>query len=256
MRSVISKKGNNYTVMFGPDICDPILTERTLKYFEQLMEIDAVVYGGEEKGEDCVYIGDVQGYINRFGYVDDGKQSKLDPKAGVVDNMVAVLKDDKIVGYISYLTLGDELYEEMLHPDINAYLNDPERRDDGIKGTQLKQWTKDGENNLFVLSIAIDPKYWGSDVIQVLTDGFRDELINKKNQGYDITSISMDTVSEHGEKFAKMLRCDIAKDNGEQLILPAPESDKSGHPVTVRLCEGKNIDLLLTEGFDFSYKEN
>lgn len=38
-------------------------------------------------------------------------------------------------------------------------------------------------------------------------------------------------------------------------ILPAPESDESGHDVTVRVCEGENMRLLLTQGFDFSHKD-
>ena len=257
MKRVTSRRGNTYEILYGADICDATLSSKTKKYFDRLMEIDSDVFGGEDKGDDCVYVGDVSGYIDRFGYVEDTKrgQYRLDPTAGVVDNIVAVAKDDRILGYINYLTMDDELHNEIIHPDVEAYLADPARRDDGITGSQLRQWSKDKPNNLFILSVAVDKEYQDSDVIKVLTNSFREELVQKQKDGYDVTSISADTVSDHGEKFAKMIRCDIAEEHGKKVILPAPESDESGHDVTVRVCEGKNMELLLQKGFDFSHHD-
>ena len=254
MKHVTSRRGNNYDVLFGHDICDETLTPKTQSYLERLMEIDTDVFGGEDKGDDCIYVGDIGGYLSRFGYVEgaDG-QSRLDPNQGVVDNIVAVAKEGKILGYINYLTMDDELHHEIMHPDVDAYLADPARRDDGIEGHQLRQWSKDKPNHLFILSVAVDKEYQDSDVIQVLTNSFREELRGKQAAGYPVSSISADTVSDHGEKFAKMLRCEVAEDDGKKVILPAPESDESGHDVTVRVCEGKNMELLLEKGFDFSH---
>ena len=249
MKQVTSRRGNTYDILYGADICDPTLTPKTQAYLDRLMEIDTDVFGGEDKGADCVYVGDVSGYLNRFGYVEDKEtgEYKLDPTAGVVDNIVAVAEDGKILGYINYLTMDDELHNEILHPDVEAYLENPARRDDGITGSQLSPWSKDKPNNLFILSVAVDKQYQDSDVIKVLTDSFREELVQKKKDGYNVTSISADTVSDDGEKFARMIHCEAAEESGKKVILPAPESDESGHDVTVRVCEGKNMELFLQE---------
>ena len=252
MKTVIGKDGGEYQVLFGKDICDSTLTPKTREFFEQLMKIDGEAYGGDEKGEDCAYVGEIDGYINRFGYVEKDGQMVLDPEHGVVDNIVAIAQKGKIIGYINYLTMDDALHEEIIHPDIDAYMEDPTRRDDGITGDQLRQWSKDKPNHLFILSIAVDKEHRDTDAIQVLTDSWRQELIDKRDQGYEVTSITCDTVSDHGEDAAKMFRCENVQDgDGKPVILPAMESDESGHEVTVRVCEGENIRLLLDEGFDF-----
>ena len=253
MKKIRDINGKSYTILKGTDICDPTLTPKTKGYFEQLMAIDSSVYGGDEKGEDCEYVGDIEGYINRFGYDEDGN---LDPSKGVVDNIIAIAdpnKDNEIIGYVNYLTMDDRLYEEIINPDINAYLEDPTRRDDGITGDQLRPWSKDKPNNMFILSIAIDKKYQDGEAIKILTDSFLEELREKQKEGYPVTSITCDTVSDHGEDAMKMFRCDNCKGkDGKPIILPAMESDESGHEVTVRICEGENMEKLLQKGFDLN----
>ena len=245
MKSVVTDKGTAYKILTGADICgtkEGPMSEQTKKYIDDLMVIDAECYGGDEKGEDCCYVGDATGYYDRFGFTEgkDGTWS-LNSEKGCIDNIIAVANDeDKIVGYINYLTMDKELYNEIINPDIEAYLEDPTRRDDGITGDQLKKWSK------------TDPNYQDGDVVKLVSNEFRDELIRKEKAGYHINSITADTVSDHGEDFVKMLRCDTAKsEDGMPIILPCPESDESGHPVTVRVCEGENLEALLTKGFDF-----
>ena len=240
-------EGNNgYKVLFGKDICDSVLSEKTLTYFKQLMAIDAEAYGGDEKGEDCVYVGVIDNYINRFGYESSNLNAKLG-KFGEIDNIIAVSKDDIIIGYINYLTMGDELFNEIINPDINAYLEDPGRRDDGITGKQLAHWKN--SNNLFILSIAVKKEYRDSGIIKILTNEFLNELREKDEAGYKINSITADTVSDHGEKIMKMFRSEIVMNENGPVILPAPDSDESGHEVIVRICKGENMKDLLKLGF-------
>lgn len=59
---------NDCEILFGKDICDTVLTKKTLTYLKQLMDIDAEAFGGAEKGTDCVYVGEIDNYIDRFGY--------------------------------------------------------------------------------------------------------------------------------------------------------------------------------------------
>ena len=257
MKRVVTENGATYKILTGADICGTEagpMSEKTAKYIDDLMAIDAECYGGDEKGEDCCYVGDATGYYDRFGFVEgeDGKWS-LDPNRGCVDNIIAVANDEgRIVGYINYLTMGEELHNEIVNPDIEAYLEDPTRRDDGITGDQLKKWSKDEPNDLFILSVTIAKDYQDGDVVKLVSNEFREELIRKEEEGYHINSITADTVSDHGEDFTKMLRCDNAKGkDGKPIILPCPESDESGHPVTVRICEGENLEALLSQGFDF-----
>ena len=258
MKRIITDKGNTYKILTGKDICDNPMSEKTKQYIDDLMAIDTECYGGEDKGEDCIYVGNASGYYDRFGYRENEKgEMILDPNIGCVDNIVAVANENnQIVGYINYLTLGNDLYNEIINPDIDAYLEDPSRRDDGITGEQLTKWSKTNPNNLFILSVTIAKKYQDGEVVKLVSNEFRNELIQKENEGYHINSITGDTVSDHGEDFLTMLRCDNAKNSdGKPLILPAPESDESGHDVTVRICEGENLEKLLEEGFDFSRKK-
>lgn len=253
---VTGESGKTYRIVTGRDMCEEKLEPNTIKFFDQLMDIDRQVFGGDDKGDDCVYVGDVDGYINRFGYVEKDGEMVYDPTAGVADNIVAIMEDDKVIGYVNYLTMDDELKDLILNPDFDYLAEDPEgfaeSRDDGITGNQLRQWQKDGENNIFILTTAIAKEHQDSEVIKLLTNNFLEELRDKAAQGYEITSITNDTVSDHGEDIARMFRCDMAKGADEKdLILPAPESDESGHDVHVRICDGDNVRLLLEEGFDF-----
>ena len=255
-KAVTGSSGKTYRIVTGREMCEDHLEPNTNAFFEQLMDIDRSVFGGDEKGDDCVYVGDVSGYIDRFGYVEKDGKMVYDPTAGVADNIVAIMEDGKVIGYVNYLTMDDELKDTILNPDFEYMAEDPEgfaeSRDDGITGSQLRQWQKGGENNLFILTIAIDKEHQDTDALKVLTDSFLEEIRDKEAQGYPITSISGDTVSDHGEDALRMFRCDMAKgSDGKDLILPAPESDESGHDVHVRICEGENLEKLLTDGFDF-----
>ena len=248
MHTVTSNEGNAYEILKGEDICDETLTDKTMGYFSRLMEIDCEVY-------NSAYSGDISGYVDRFGYrpldnEDPTSPLVLNPEKGCIDNIIAVAKDDKIIGYINYLTANEELYDEIIHPDMEAYYDDPGRRDDGISGLQIDQWSKDNPNHLFILSIAIDKEHQDTDVIKVLTNEFRQELTNKINEGYEIESITGDTVSDHGEDALTMMRFTCAEEEGKPLILPAPEADDTEHDVTVRICTGQDLEDMINKGFD------
>lgn len=243
-----------YEILKGTDICEPTLTPFTMGHFERLMEIDNVAYGGEEKGADCEYVGEIDGYINRFGYREQDGEMVLDPNAGCADNMLAVAENGRILGYINYLTMGEELHHEILHPNLEAYLKDQTIRDDGITGDQLVQWSKEKPNHLFILSITIDKPYQDTDVIKTLSEAFVQELRAKEAEGYMIGSITGDTVSDHGEKAMRMFRCEPASPDGKPLTLPAMESDASGHEVTVVIADGERLRELIRTGLDIPKK--
>lgn len=231
---------DDYHIFYGSDICDETLSEKTHKYMEQLMTLDAEAYG-EEKGDTCLYIGKVDGYIDRFGYVD----GKLKSDYGNVDSIVAIEKDNQIIGYINFLLLSDELYQEIINPNIVEYMQHPENRDDGIKGSQVCQWSTE-RNNLFILSIVVGKQYRDGHIIKILTNAFL-EYLREKSRTYPITSITCDTVSNHGETIMQMFRCKKILN-----ILPPPKSDKSGQSVVVRICVGDDIRKLLLDGFYFA----
>ena len=252
MKDIITRTGQKFKVLTGKDICDQEMTEKTKKYIDDLMVIDTECYGGEDKGEDCIYVGDASGYYNRFGYVEsENGEMHLDESSGCIDNIIAVAdENDRIIGYINYLTMGEALFNEIIHPDIPAYMEDPSRRDDGIVGEQLKQWDKNSPNHLFILSVTIAKEYQNTDIVKIISSEFRQELAQKEAEGYHVDFLGGDTVSDHGEHFLSMLCGTAAKGaDGTPLILPAPESDESGHDVTVVTCD---VERLIKYGFDFS----
>lgn len=233
-----------YHLLYGTDICDTTLTTKTKKYIKQLMQLDKQAYG--EKGKDCIYIGKQESYLDRFGYKKIKGKYHLLSDYGNVDSIIAIQYKDRIIGYINFLLLSDELYDEIINPNMTEYAIHPENRDDGITGKQVCQWSKE-KNNIFILSIVIDKQFQNGEVIRLLTNSFV-SYIKEKSKEYPITSITCDTVSEHGTKIMKLFWCIPIYKNKQELILPAPESDLSQYGVHVLRSKGYNIHRLLQYG--------
>ena len=234
-----------YNIIFGRDFCKPVLDDENRRYLEQIMDIAYEVFRDNEKGEECLYSGNLDGLLNKLGYVKNNDKMILDKNSGCSDNIIAITKDGIIIGYFYYLTMNDKLLNYIAYPDIDDYIKHPENRDDGITGKQLKQWSKEEPNNLFIIAVAIKKEYQNTDAIKILNNAVLNELRQKEKDGYKISSIYGDTISDQGERFSVLYRMKAVS------ILPAPGWDKSGHNVTVRVCKEEDLDKLLSEGFCF-----
>jgi len=104
----------------------------------------------------------------------------------------AVDDEDRMCGYICFFPITDELYERILNEDVMF--------DDNIKPTDIKQYTRDDVNNLFVISIARFPQYMGQGIGFNLVKEMFSYLNSLSELGYEIGNILAVTTSSEGNR--------------------------------------------------------
>lgn len=176
-------------------------------FLDDVYEIDKQVYSP-------VLCGDIKNLYKRY---------KKCP-----DSYVLLYFMDRLVGYISVLNMGDELYNQMNDPSYHGM------RDDDIMPEELDDWKKDEMNHLFILSVAIIPGYRDGNVIKVLGNKFLEFLRDKENNGYKIGSLAGSAVSDGGERFLRRFRGEYIKD--------------LEHGYRYIFADRKNIEELLKNG--------
>ncbi len=104
----------------------------------------------------------------------------------------AVDDEDKMCGYICFFPITDELYERIMNEDVMF--------DDNIQPKDIKQYTKDSINNLFVISVARFPQSKGHGIGFNLVKEMFSYLNSLSELGYEIGNILAVTTSAEGDK--------------------------------------------------------
>lgn len=102
-------------------------------------------------------------------------------------------ENGRLAGYINFIPCTDALYKDIRY-DTEII------RDDDIEPEEMSKW-QNGDNNIFVISVATAPEYRDSIVIRLLTDAWIDYLNNMNDDGYRIKTITAIVVSPDGRKF-------------------------------------------------------
>lgn len=108
----------------------------------------------------------------------------------------AVDDEDKMCGYICFFPVSDELY--------NRILNDEVIYDDNIESKDVKQYTKNEKNNVFIISVALLPEYMGQGIGFNLVKEMFSYLNTLYCLGYEIGDILAYSTSTRADRlFAK-----------------------------------------------------
>ena len=126
------------------------------------------------------------------------------------ESFLLVYDGDYLVGYINFFPVGDKLHSEMIDR------NDHRMRDDDIKPEEIHDWSTDKNNDIFIISIAIQEEYRKGEAILLLSNAFLEFLRSKDSNGFKVTSISGYAVSLGGVKFLKRMNASLLKDTDEE----------------------------------------
>lgn len=128
-----------------------------------------------------------------------------------------------VAGYVNFFPCERGLYEDNL-------FRSPVIRDDDILPEEVAPYRADA-NHLFIISLAVHPRYQGTEVIRLLSDGLIDYLNRLQDEGFPITDIMGTAVSSDGKKaLANYLFREVRTlDDGN----------------TVYVCDGKLLERLL-----------
>ena len=126
------------------------------------------------------------------------------------DSFIAVIDNDKLIGYLNYLNIKEDKYNQI---KLSNIIIDEFSLEDIIPFTN--------NNNIVINSVVIDKDYQNTDVIKYITDGLLDKLKELESNGYHINSIDLTAISSDGAKFARNLGLDLYKelDDGNKLFI-------------------------------------
>ncbi len=182
-------------------------TDMTEEHLKMVYEIDKLVYTEELQGE----------YKNlkaRFN--------------GNRDTFICVMVGEELVGYINFFPVGEALREELLDPEHTRI------RDDDITPEELASYSKEDDNHIFIISVAVHPNWRGGDVTKLLGKSFARYIAQKHRSGYEISGMSGAVVSGGGRRFLSYMH----------FVPYKPLED--GYELYV--CGGKNIEELIRHG--------
>lgn len=190
--------------------------EMGLAFLPKIMEIDAKCYPDQ-------YVGELANMEARY---------KENPRT-----FVCVMDGDKVAGYINFFPVKPKLWDEIVETGM-------EIRDDDIRPDEMADYSKEEDNNLFIISIAVSPEYRSDkNVVITLTDGFVDYLNELEEEGYPIHAISATAVSEDGQKFLRSRMFRIYREIHDEN--------------KVYLCDGIYLKKLLKKDLYFkTYKDD
>lgn len=185
-----------YEILFGDQV--------DVAFLDKLVPVDRACY--EE-----AYWGDPQRTVDRFLKNRRSFVFVVDPANG------------DVAGYINFFPCEEGLYQDNL-------FRSPVIRDDDIRPDEVAPYRSDA-NHLFIISMAVHPRYQGTEVIRLLSGGFIDCLNQLRDEGFPVTDIMGTAVSDDGKKALRTYRFREVRtlDDGN----------------VVYLCDGKLLDKLM-----------
>ena len=188
----------SYRVLYGDQFDE--------EFLKDVLAIDEIVYAADGYvGELCNMVARYQVERRQFVCIWDEEQQRL-------------------AGYINFFPCSQGLYEDIRYQTEII-------RDDDIRPDEMMT-LQQGNNHLFIISIATHPEYRDKSVIKDLSNAWIDYLIQLEQQGYHITDIAATAVSPDGQKALRRYRFE------KERVLK-----KDGNIVFV--CEGDNLRKLL-----------
>lgn len=119
------------------------------------------------------------------------------------ESYILAYDNKKLIGYICFFPISDELYSEMLISDT--------MKDDDISPDDIVSYKEGKKHNIFIISIVIDPSYRDKEAIKLITNEFIKFIKEKNENDYIIDKVLGTTVSDDGFKFATKLNFKIYK---------------------------------------------
>lgn len=128
------------------------------------------------------------------------------------ESLIIVNYNNKLVGYLNYLVLTEEKYNEMINSNITI---------DNFEIDEITSFYKNKNNYITINSIVIDKDFQNGDVIKCLTERLQLILKQKNNDNYTISGMNAIAVSEDGRKALKNLGFEEQKclDDGNYLYV-------------------------------------
>lgn len=151
-------------------------------FIKDIMGLDSLAYNEDMQGT-------YDSINNRF------KKNK--------DSYILAYDNKKLVGYICFFPISDELYSEMLISDT--------MKDDDISPDDIVSYKKGKKHNIFIISIVINPSYRDKEAIKLITNEFIKFIKEKNENDYIIDKVLGTTVSDDGFKFATRLNFKVYK---------------------------------------------
>ena len=141
----------------------------------------------------------------------------------------------KMAGYINFFPCEESLYQDNL-------TRCPIIRDDDITPDEVAPWRETG-NHVFIISLAVHPKYQGGQVIKLLSNSWIRYMNRLEGLGYPITDIMGTAVSGDGRHALK------------NYLFRQLRHLADGN--TVYICDGTRLDNLLAGKLYFkSYQDD
>ena len=104
----------------------------------------------------------------------------------------AVDEEDRMCGNICFFPITDELHDKIMNSDVMY--------DDNIEPKDMKPYTKESVNNIFVITVARYPQYKGNGIGFNLVKEMFSYLNSLSELGYEIGEILAVTTSAEGER--------------------------------------------------------
>lgn len=120
-----------------------------------------------------------------------------------------LLNEGKIVGYICYFPITQRLREGIVN---GTYTNDVDLASEDVLAYEASQ------GSLYIISLAIDPKYQGTDALKVMMSAFEHRL-NTLALTYGIEEVLAVTVSEKGRTTLEKQGFNLMRDIDEQVAV-------------------------------------
>ena len=111
-------------------------------------------------------------------------------------SMIVVTYNDKVVGYLNYLNITKEKFDEMLNSSLTTY---------NFSIDDIVSFRKRSKHYITINSIVIDKKFQNGYAIRLITRRFKRELTKLYNANYKIDSVGAIAFSEDGKKLFEKL---------------------------------------------------
>ena len=180
-------------------------------FINDVMFLDSIAYSKDMQGT-------YDSISNRF------KKNK--------DSYILAYDKKKLVGYICFFPISDELYSEMLISDSI--------KDDDILPDDIVSYKKGKKHNIFIISIVIDPNYRDKEAIKLITNEFIKFIKEKNENDYIIDKVLGTTVSDDGFKFVTRLNFKVYKT----------------YEKNYKLVMTDNIKLIINNNYEKTYKSD
>jgi len=112
------------------------------------------------------------------------------------NSIIVVTYKNKLVGYLNYLVINKDKYEEMLNSDVTI---------DDFNLDEITTFNKNKKNYLTINSVVIDKRFQDGYIVKCMTRKLKKILKQQNYNNYKIAGINSIAISEDGKKFLQRL---------------------------------------------------